>query len=263
MKMKIIGLLALLGTWGLLGCGEDKNLIQSGMGEIRMLLVDGPTTGVEAVNRVVTEVSVHQAGLDTVSGWTVIDNTTRSFDLMTLTNGASAVLGDKELSPGHYTQIRLKLGAGSTVVVKGESHPLEVPSGAQTGLKLTHEFDIAANTLYELMVDFDAARSIHATGQTYKMAPTLRIVAKVNSGTLSGTVSPVDARALVTAVVGTDTVSTAADTANGAFKLMALPAGTYTVQIAPSTAAYQDTTLAGVVVVVQQNTPVGTIVLHP
>ena len=140
-----------------------------------MVLVDGPTTGIDAVNIAVREVSVHQAGADTVSGWTVIDNTTRTFNLLTLTNGASAILGEKQLNPGHYTQIRLKLGTGSAVVVEGQYYPLDVPSGAQTGLKLTHEFDIAANTLYELMVDFDAARSIHATGKTYKLNPVLRL----------------------------------------------------------------------------------------
>lgn len=261
--MKLIHLLTLLCMWGFSGCGDSKNPAQSGLGEIRMVLVDGPTTGVEAVNIVVTEVSVHQTGADTVSGWTVIDNTTRTFDLLTLTNGASAVLGQKQLSPGHYTQIRLKLGTGSTVIVEGQSNPLDIPSGAQTGLKLNHEFDIAANTLYELTVDFDAARSIHATGKTYKMTPVVRVIAKVSSGTLSGTISPATAKALVTAVVGADTVSTAADTTSGAFKLMALPAGTYTVHIVPSISAYQDTTLTGVSVVAQQNTAVGTITLHP
>ena len=261
--MNLIYLLTLLCMWGFLGCEDSKNPAQSGLGEIRMVLVDGPTTGVDAVNLVVKEVSVHQTGADTLSGWTVIDNTSRTFDLLTLTNGSSAILGEKQLSPGHYTQIRLKLGAGSTVIVEGQSYPLDIPSGAQTGLKLNHEFDIAANTLYELMVDFDAARSVRATGKTYKMAPVIRVVAKVSSGTLSGMVNPVSSRALVTTVVGADTVSTAADTISGAFKLMALPAGTYTVHIVPSTAAYQDTTLTGVSVVVQQNTPVGTITLHP
>lgn len=263
--MKPTIFLALLFTLGLLACSKTEQATQpqTAPGSINMFLVDRPT-GFDAVNIVVTEVSVHPATADTVSGWTVIDSTTRTFDLLKLTNGASAILGNKKLDVGRYTQIRLKIGSGSNVVVNGQSRPLSIPSGAQTGLKLNHQFDIAANTLYELTLDFDASRSIRITGTNqYSLVPVIRVVANVTSGTISGTVSPASAKALVSTVAGTDTVSTAADTTSGAFKLMALPAGTYSVKISPSVTTYRDTTIVGVQVVAQQDKNLGTITLRP
>ncbi len=215
------------------GCGSSTKPAQTGQGEIRIVLVDRPA-GYDAVNIVVNEVSVHLSGADSLSGWIVVDSTPRTFDLLTLTNGASRVLGDRFLDAGHYTQIRLALSDSCTVVVDGQTHPLEVPSGTRTGLKLNHPFDIAPNTLYELTLDFDAMRSIHVTGNDrYILSPVIRVVANQVSDAISGTIHPVGANAEVFTLVGADTVSTATDTTTGTFMLMALPANTYSIHITP------------------------------
>ncbi len=259
--MKII-ISAILFAVVLLGCSKSEEPTQPQQGEIKMYMVDSPS-GFDAVNIVVTEVSVHSVTADTVSGWTVIDSTTRTFDLLKLVNGASTILGNKKLDPGKYTQIRLKIGSGSNVVVGGQTRTLSVPGGTQTGLKLNHQFDIVANTLYELTLDFDASRSIRLTGTNqYSLVPVIRVTANVTSGTISGTVSPASAKPVVSTVAGTDTVSTAADTTSGAFKLMALPAATYNVKIAPTVTTYRDTTVTGVQVVAGQDKNLGTVTLR-
>lgn len=252
-----LGIICLI---GLCGCGESSK--PRAPGEIRILLLDRPAT-YDAVNIVVREVSVHKADADSASSWKVVNDSTRTFDLLTLRNGASQILGDASLDAGHYTQIRLMLGDSSTVVVDGVEHPLEVPSGLQSGLKLNHEFVIQSNTLYELTLDFDAVRSIVHTGDNrYVLSPVIRIVANQTSGTISGVISPASARGVASTIVGTDTASAVADTSSGAFRLMALPAGTYSVHIAPGDSAYRDTTLAGVAVVAGHDTNLGTIPLH-
>lgn len=253
--------IGLIGLAFFSGCG-DSNSPGQGQGELRVLLVDQPA-GYDAVNIIVREVSVHDAGADSSSGWRVVNDSTRTFDLLTLANGASAVLGDTQLAAGHYTQIRLKLASGSTVVVDGVEHPLVVPSGLQTGLKLNHPFVIEANTLYEVTLDFDATRSIHLTGSNeYVLSPVIRVVANQISGTISGVVSPASAKAVVSTIAGADTVTSVADTTSGAFMLMALPAGVYNVHVAPRDIAYSDTTVTGVAVLARQNTDLGTIPLH-
>lgn len=258
--MKAVLAVALIGLVCLCGCGDSSNPGRP-PGEIRILLLDQPA-GYDSVNVVVTEVSVHMADADSASGWKVVNDSTRTFDLLTLRNGAWEVLGDAMLDAGHYTQIRLKLGSGSTVVVDGVAHPLEVPSGLQSGLKLNHEFTIESNALYELTLDFDATRSIVHTGDDrYILSPVIRIVANQISGTISGAISPASAKGIVSTLAGADTVSAVADTSSGAFKLMALPAGTYAVHIAPGDVAYRDTTVAGVPVVAGQDTNLGTIPL--
>ncbi len=196
------------------------------------------------------------------AGVPVVD-TTATFDLLKLQNGASAIFGDKQLAVGQYTQIRLIIGTGSNVMVGGVSYPIQIPSGLQTGLKLNRTFNIAAGQLYELTLNFNADKSIQLTGSnTYKLNPVIRVEATVISGTVSGIISPAAAKAIVSAINGTDAVSTAADTLTGAFKLMALPAGTYDVAILPQNILYADTTVANVPVIVQQNTNIGTITLR-
>ncbi len=256
--MKRTVALALFCAVAVLGCGSSTRT--EAPGELRIVMLDAPAA-FDEVNIVVTEVSVHAADADSASGWTVIDGTTRTFDLLTLTNGASQILGDSLLDPGHYTQIRLKIGEGSNVVMDRREYPLQIPSGLTTGLKLNHEFDIESGALYELTLDFDAANSILQTRSEYILSPVIRLIVTQTSGTISGEVHPAAARATVSTTVGPDMVSAVCDTTSGGFRLMALPAGTYDLHIVPSDPAYRDTTLTGVAVAAKQNTDVGPITL--
>jgi hypothetical protein len=238
---------------------SDSTSPGSGQGQIKITMVDAPA-GFDQVNIVVTRVEIHTAGADSNSGWFVINNNAASFDLLTLRNGASVVLGNTSLNVGHYTQIRLIIGTGSNVVVDGVSYPLEIPSGEQSGLKLNHAFEIQAGLLYELILDFDAGRSIVLTGNgQYKLKPVIRVVPMVISGTISGKINPVIAADYVYAISGTDTAGTIAEPITGSFKLMALLQGTYNVKVFSGNVAYNDTTIANVIVIAKQNTDLGTI----
>ena len=248
---------------GLSGCSESPTDNSNGtQGDIKLYLVDSPGD-YDAVNIVVTEVSVHLTSSDTVSGWTIISDSTRTINLLNLTNGNFDILGTHRLDVGRYSQIRLKIGTGSNVVVDGVTHSLEIPSGSQSGLKLNHQFEIEAETLYELTLDFDASRSIHITGNgQYKMNPVIRVVANIVSGSISGIVSPLAASAQILTMVDSDTVSTYMDIISGGFKLMALPAGIYSVTINSRVNVYSDSTITGITVVARQDTNIGTIVLR-
>ncbi len=253
-------LLLILAAFVILGC--DKSTGPGNQGTIRMYMTDAPTS-FEAVVIVVQSVEVHKAGYDDASGWVTVDSRTRSFDLLKLRNGASAVLGEAKLDAGHYTQIRLLLGDGNYVTISGVNAQLTVPSSMQTGIKLNHQFEIKADAVYELTLDFDAAKSINVSGTgSFSLSPVIRIQANETSGTISGTVLPIVARAKISTTAGSDTVQAFADTTNGYFKLTALPGGaSYNLKIIPSTTAYRDTTIAGVAVRAQQNTDIGTVTL--
>ncbi len=258
--MNMIKLLTVLAAAVLMvGCSDTSE--PAGQGQIQMYLVDAPAA-FDAVNIVVTRVEVHRGGDDSTSGWFTVRNDTTQFDLLELRNGASAVLGGTSLDPGQYTQIRLIIGAGSHVIVDGVRHNLTIPSGTQTGIKLNHAFTIESGELYEMTLDFDAARSVRKQGANYRLQPVIRLVSQVSSGSISGTVLPVEAQAHVWTVSGTDTISALADTTTGFFKLMALPEGTYSVRVDHTVGSFQDTVLTGVAVVRQQNTNLGTITLN-
>jgi Domain of unknown function (DUF4382) len=262
--MKIRILLLFICTLIITRCSDQTTNVPTDeqSGSIKMYLVDSPSS-MDSVIICVTRVEVHKSGSDSTSGWFVINDSTRYFDLLQLTNGASAVLGDTSLSPGQYTQIRLMIGTGSYVIDQGVKHDLEIPSGSQSGLKLNHQFTIESGKLYELLLDFNVDKSIVITGNgTYKLKPTIRVMPIIISGSISGHILPLEAQPTIWTVYGTDTITTFTDL-QGFFKLMALPAGLYDVNIIPSdTLVYRDTTITDVQVIVNQDTDIGTVTLE-
>ncbi|MDI6766162.1 MAG: DUF4382 domain-containing protein [Bacteroidota bacterium] len=241
------------------GCEKSAVEPTPGPGELKLYLIDSPGE-YDEVNIVVNRVEVHKSDTDTTTGWSVINNIKATYDLFKLRNGASSILGNAKLTPGHYTQLRLMIDSGSNVVVNGIKYNLVIPSGMESGLKLTHAFWIEADKLYELTLDFDAERSIKKLSNDYKLQPTIRVQANIVSGTISGKIMPSDANALIETTIGNDTIATLPDT-TGFFKLMALPEGSYSVKITPNNTNYRDTTITNVVVVKQQDKNLGTITL--
>jgi Domain of unknown function (DUF4382) len=265
-KFAVLVTVTLMALMVIAGCSDDDSTapeqVPAGDGHMTLNLIDsaGPY---EEVNIEVIQVSVHKAGEDSTSGWLVISNDTLAVNLLEYTNGNHAILADSSLASGQYTQVRLLLTDNNTVVVHGETHDLEIPSGSTSGLKLNHPFTIEEDVVYSATLDFDAERSIHMTGNgQYKMKPVIRIVVDATSGSIFGTVDPADARAKVMTFVGEDTVSTYADTLTGDFRLMALPAGMYDVEISATVGAYRDTVLADVQAPADGETDLGTIVLE-
>jgi len=263
--MKIRVLSVIIGFLVLVSCSDQTTNIPADEqnGSIKLYLVDSPSQ-LDSVIICVTRVEVHKSGSDSTSGWFIINDSTGYFDLLLLTNGASAVLGDTSLTPGKYTQIRLIIGEGSYVIDQGVKHDLEIPSGSQTGLKLTHQFTIESGKLYELILDFNVDKSIIITGNgKYKLKPTIRVMPMVISGSISGQVLPLDAQPTIWTVYGTDTITTYTDL-QGFFKLIALYQGSYDVNIIPAdTMMYRDTVLTNVQVVANQETDIGTVMLQP
>jgi len=175
----------------LLGCsGPDS--VQ--LGTVRIRMIDAPAA-IDAVKIVVTEVSVHPAegltpptspgaegSLPTgAESWEVVNDKPRTYDLLTLRGGASATIAEGLVPVGNYTQIRLKIGAGSSVVVDGVTYPLSVPSGAQSGLKLIHSFMVTPDAAANLTVDFDAGKSVLQTGDgTWQLRPTITVTSSAS-----------------------------------------------------------------------------------
>jgi hypothetical protein len=261
----LISFMMLTAIIAVTSCSEDKSGPTgpvAGNGFLKIYMIDAPAT-IDSVIICVSRVEVHQSGTDTTSGnWFIINDSTRYFDLLLLTNGASAVLGDTTLPAGHYTQIRLIICEGSYVIDNGVRHDLTIPSGMQTGIKLNHPFVIEDGKLYELFLDFNVDKSIIVTGNgEYKLKPTIRIAPAIISGSISGQVLPLDAFPTIWTLVGQDTSTTYTDN-DGFFKLMALPEGIYDVNIIPAdTMIYNDTTITGVNVLANQTTDLGTITL--
>lgn len=259
------GVAVFLAILGLSSCSNSADPTETGT--LRAILMDAPTDfqGVESLEIVFDKVLVHRsAGAESAdAGWFVILSDTlpeeaRTFDLLELTNGVFATLGEVELETGRYQQIRIMLES-ATLVVDGTPQNLSIPSGAQTGIKLVGGFTIEPNVITEIGVDFDVARSLHENppgSGNYILRPTIRLVQTILSGTISGTVLPTGIGAVLYALVpasGDTAATTLADPATGAYVLPALLAGTYDVRA--EAVGYEDSTRTGITVTADADTP--------
>ena len=213
----------------LAACGDE-----AGKGTLNIKLTDAPAA-FEAVNVTFSEIRVHKSGSsddDGTAGWITVSDQAETVNLLQWANGNTFPLVSTELEAGKYTQIRLLL-TSSSVTTGGQTYPMDIHSSMQSGLKLNHPFTIAEGIGYDLIIDFDADRSVKKTGNgQFRMNPVIRLIAEANSGAISGTVNDVSALPTAYAIVGLDTItSTPVDIATAAFKLGFLPPDTYSVSV--------------------------------
>jgi hypothetical protein len=193
-------------------CTEDGS-DSSKTGTLSLFLADASTEDYKAVYITIKEVQVHLG--DEVNGsWVVVATPNITYNLLKLINGIIEQLGIKDLEAGHYTQLRMIIDNtdddGTNII--GESHPfanyiidqsdtykeLKIPSGYKTGVKIVHGFDIAENQLTELILDFDASKSVVKAGNSGKwiLKPTIKVIDRLVSASISGIISDADTNAL-------------------------------------------------------------------
>jgi hypothetical protein len=67
------------------------------------------------------------------------------------------------------------------------------------GIKLNVHQELSGGYTYTFWLDFDAAQSIHVTGNgKYMLKPVIRLYAETTSGSVEGSVFPLEALPLVT-----------------------------------------------------------------
>jgi len=234
----MVSILAVLAT----GCGGSSS---QAPGSVHVALTDAPACGFDKANVTVTKVRVHQSGSasEKDSGWTDITlSPARKINLLDLNNGIIEDLGEVPLAAGHYTQLRLVLEpntsnsglANSVIPTGGVETSLDTPSAVQSGIKLIHEFDVASNQRTDLVLDFNACKSIVKRGNgTYGLKPVIKVVPFALNG-IDGYVdlSLLNSNVMVTAQQnGAIIQSTAPNAQTGEFFLTRLSPGSYDVVI--------------------------------
>ncbi len=155
----------------LVACDKDNSDSKSTMLKVRM--TDNPVAA-EEVNVDITEVKVKFQD-DSVGGWANLTTYAGVYDLLGLQNGVDTLLAAGTIPTNTVKEIRLVLGNNNTIKVAGVVYPLTIPSGSESGLKLKVDRTLNAG-LDSLLIDFDAALSIHVTGSgTYQLKPILKI----------------------------------------------------------------------------------------
>jgi hypothetical protein len=253
-----IGLLAggALAAASLVACGGGGGSTAptqppvSTMGTLAVSMTDAPACGFDAVNVTVSKVRVNKSASasETDSGWTDITlSPAKKINLLTLTNGALEALGQASLDAGHYSQMRLVLdantsGTANTVLPSGKTTEvaLDTPSAVQSGLKLVGEFDVAAGQKSDIVLDFDACKSVLTKGNgKYALKPVIKMVPAAVNG-ISGYVATalLNSHVSVSAQQGGKIVgATVPDPTTGQFLVSHLPAGNYDVVITADNSA--------------------------
>ena len=273
-KYITLGLMALL-VVSMSGCGSSSS---SGaqQGTLGVSLTDAPAGGFDAVNVTVTKVRVHQSSTASENdpGWTEITlNPPKKINLLDLTNCVLERLGQTSLPAGHYTQLRLVLlmntgtSTANSVVLSSDPNteiPLKTPSAVQSGIKLIHEFDVAPGQLLDLVLDFDASKSIVTLGNGgYLLKPVITVVPTVLTG-IDGFVDPslltsINNNVMVSSQVsGTVIRSTVPDPQTGEFCIDHLAAGNYDLVFTAN--GHATKVISGVPVPVSTNSSIVTMV---
>jgi hypothetical protein len=210
------------------------------MSKFEVRLTDAPGD-YAAVNLDVQRVQVHVKDDNDESGWQDLALIRPGiYNVMNFTNGNSALLTSADFPAGKISQMRLILGPNNTLVLRdGTVKALTTPSAQQSGLKLKIDAELERDVTYQLVLDFDVAKSIVKRGNSgeYNLKPVIRTITTAVAGGIRGTVTPAEARPLVlairTSVAPNDTLSTTADAAGG-FLLRGVPAGAYRVEFQTS-----------------------------
>ena len=204
--LKQIGnILFLLTTTFLFACGGGGGGSDGGTGTLSVALTDSSCGSYAAIYVTIDEVQVNQSDNGN-SGWRTVATPMKTYNLLKLINGVTEVLGSNELATGVYHQIRLIIGkiaesenningvphpyANYVVFDDGSEEPLKIPSGYNTGIKLVHNFEVVENNSVELLLDFEACKSVVETGSgKYLLKPTIKVIDTLNKFAVFGDVT--------------------------------------------------------------------------
>lgn len=161
---------------GFIAC--EKN--DDGTSTLNVRLTDAPVD-LDSVFVQILEVKV-KLGNDTmpgdtssVNGWVNLETNAGIYNLLRLQNGVDTLLATGDVPTGYVREIRFVLGSNNRVVdTAGVSHPLTIPSGSESGLKIKVNKNLRA-TLETLLIDFDTDLSIRKESTGYKLRPVLKV----------------------------------------------------------------------------------------
>lgn len=241
----------------------DNNEEATGKSILRISLTDSPGN-YKAVYIDIQEIRINTTN-DEDEGWVTLENINSGvYDLMKLTNGIDTLLGENEIPSGKISQIRLVLGDQNSVIDGEDSVGMMTPSAQQSGLKLKVNATLESGLAYDILIDFDAARSVVKAGNSgkYNLKPVVRTIVEQSTGSIKGTVNPDSVQIAIYAIIGEDSVGTFTDE-NGAFLIKGLDPDTYSLLVDPGeSTGIKDSTLTDIHVDLGLVTDVGVIILE-
>lgn len=158
---------------GLIACSkESSNSNADKSTTVKVRMTDAPFSADE-VNVDLQQVRVNFR--DDSTGWVDLNTIAGVYDLLGLQNGIDTLIASGTIPSNSVREIRFVLGSNNTIKVAGTVYPLTIPSGSESGLKIKVNKQLNG-PVDSLLIDFDAALSIHVTGNgDYMLKPVLKI----------------------------------------------------------------------------------------
>ena len=160
---------------------ESSGETTTTLGSLIIKMKDKPVADADQVLVTISNIRVHMADPDE---FIEVSDVQRDFDLLDLIDNPVPIV-TASLEAGHYNQIRMDVIEGSIVFLEDDgqggfvevSYDLKIPSNE---IKIPVQFHIEASGDTQIILDFDAEKSIKITKQgkkdTYKLRPVIKVV---------------------------------------------------------------------------------------
>ncbi len=267
------GMMLLAGIFlTMVSCDQKNDSSDPGKGTVLVRVTDSPFP-VSAVSKVMVTVdkveirSVDSLNVDAENGgFIMLSEKVQEFDILKLRNGLTSDLVQVEVGIGTYDMIRLHVVSSKVVLKDGTEFNLKIPGGSSSGLKikLNPELVVESGVVNEVLVDFDLSKSFVCLGnhklpngiKGFIFKPVVRAMCQKHAGVIEGLALEDDVTPVTEASVQiyrADTVFVTAITDDlGHYKLIGIPAGTYTMSC--TKAGYDSVDVDQVVVKVGEKT---------
>ena len=244
------GIMLLMLTLFMSGCTKDD---QNGNVEVQLTDAPFPMSFVASVNMNITKVEVENA--ETGEYVTVYEGS-GTYNVAALTNGATAEINVASLPAGTYDKVRVTVDGVNVALTDGRNFDVSAGQSFQAESNIVPALHVNADGQSSLLIDVDLAESfdfelnnwtdiISSVSQILGIGDfdlDFRAADLSATGTVSGTVTDenghVYANATVELETGTDLdgdgqadyITTISD-ANGQFKFLGVPAGSYQIKV--------------------------------
>jgi len=144
-------------------------------GLFQLILKDKPIEDAKEIWITINKIRVHKASPE---NFIVVSEKEQEFDLLVLKDNPQAIV-EAELDAGHYNQIRMAVISGRLVFDEDDvevEYELKVSSNE---IKIPVQFEVEQDGEVQIILDFDAEKSIHVNKKGKKDNYSLRPVIKV------------------------------------------------------------------------------------
>jgi len=144
------------------------------------------------------------------------------------------LIGRTEISVGDISQLSLILGEDHFLMKDGERRSLNLKSPDDAKVEMTVDYAMEESLSYDIYLDFELEKSIIGTSDSnqFLLSPRVRSFLRSETSEMGGRIRPAEARPVLFAIQGSDTVTTMTD-AQGTFLLRGLKEGIHSLFINP------------------------------